>query len=79
MLAGQTAQTVTLTAELEYLKTRKSDCLTRPDGVLASQAASMRAARDFQNRERAFLETHKLIARAVDPGKNSVTTQSKDP
>ncbi len=79
LLAGQTAQTVTLTAELEYLKTRKSDCLTRPDGVLASQAASMRAARDFQNRERAFLETHKLIARAVDPGKNSVTTQSKDP
>jgi len=35
--------------------------------VLAGQAAMNRARDDFQNRQRAFLETHGLITRGNGP------------
>jgi rhomboid protease GluP len=69
LIAGQTAQIATLSAGLEYLETRTPECLTGPSGVLAGQAAMIRAGHDFQNRQRAFLETHGLLTRSHDPGR----------
>ena len=54
LIAGQTAQTATLAAGLEYLETRSPVCLTGPSGVLAGQAAMSRAVDDFQNRQARF-------------------------
>jgi len=67
LIDGQTAQLATLTAGLEYLETRTSESLTGPSGVLAGQAAMMRAGHEFQDRQRAFLETHGLVARGNGP------------
>ncbi len=69
LIAGQTAQIATLAAGLEYLETRTPECLTGPSGVRAGRAAMMRAGHDFQNRQRAFLETHGLVMRSPDPGR----------
>jgi len=67
LIDGQTAQLATLTAGLEYLETRTSESLTGPSGVLAGQAAMMRAGHEFQDRQRAFLETHGLNTRGDGP------------
>jgi len=67
LIDGQTAQLATLAAGLEYLETRTSESLTGPSGVLAGQAAMMRAGHEFQDRQRAFLETHGLVARGNGP------------
>jgi len=67
LIDGQTAQLATLTAGLEYLETRTSESLTGPSGVLAGQAAMMRAGHEFQDRQRAFLETHGLNTRGNGP------------
>ena len=69
LIAGQSAQIATLAAGLEYLETRTPECLTGPSGVRAGRAAMMRAGHDFQNRQRAFLETHGLLTRSHDPGR----------
>ena len=69
LIAGQNAQIATLAAGLEYLETRTPECLTGPSGVLAGRAAMSRAVDDFQNRQRAFLETHGLVTRSPDPGR----------
>ncbi|MBV8129828.1 MAG: rhomboid family intramembrane serine protease [Planctomycetaceae bacterium] len=69
LIADQTAQIATLAAGLEYLETRTPELLTGPSGVKAGQAAMTRAGRDFQNRQRAFLETHGLVTRSPDPGR----------
>jgi hypothetical protein len=68
LIDGQTAQIATLAAGVEYLQTRTPECLTGPSGVLAGKAAMIRANHDFQNRQRAFLETHGLVTRGPDPG-----------
>ena len=68
LIDGQTAQIATLAAGLEYLQTRTPEILTGPSGVLAGKAAMIRAGHDFQNRQRAFLETHGLVTRGPDPG-----------
>jgi|GEM_PF-948916 len=67
LIDGQTAQLATLAAGLEYLETRTSESLTGPSGVLAGQAAMMRAGHEFQDRQRAFLETHGLNTRGDGP------------
>src|SRR5271157_1626883 len=67
LIDGQTAQIATLAAGLEYLETRAPEGLTGPSGVLAGQAAMNRAGHDFQDRQRAFLETHGLVARGHGP------------
>jgi hypothetical protein len=67
LIDGQTAQIATLAAGLEFLETRTPEGLTGPSGVLAGRAAMIRATHDFQNRQRAFLETHGLIARGNGP------------
>jgi rhomboid protease GluP len=69
LIDGQTAQIATLAAELEYLETRTPEGLTAPSGVLAGQAAMMRAGHDFQNRRRAYLEAHGLVTRSPNPGR----------
>lgn len=69
LIDGQTAQIATLAAGLKYLETRTPECLTGPSGVRAGRAAMMRAGHDFQNRQRAFLETHGLVTRSPDPGR----------
>jgi len=67
LIDGQTAQIATLAAGLDYLETRAPESLTGPSGVLAGQAAMNRAGHDFQDRQRAFLETHGLVARGHGP------------
>jgi rhomboid protease GluP len=67
LLEGQTAQIATLAAGLEYLETDAPEGLTGPSGVLAGQAAMMRAVHDYQDRQRAFLETHGLITSGDGP------------
>ena len=69
LIDGQTAQIATLSAALEYLETRTPEHLTGPSGVLAGQDAMTQASREFQNRQRAFLETHGLVTRNPDPGR----------
>ena len=69
LIDGQTAQIATLAAGLEYLETRTPECLTGPSGAAAGRTAMMRAGHDFQNRQRAFLETHGLVTRSPDPGR----------
>jgi len=67
LIDGQTAQLATIAAGLEYLETRVPEGLTGPSGVLASQAAMIRAVHDFQNRQRVYLKIHGLITRGDGP------------
>ncbi len=67
LIDGQTAQLATLAAGLEYLETRNPERLTGPSGVLTGQAAMLRAGHEFQDRQRAFLETHGLNTRGDGP------------
>ena len=68
LIDAQTAQVATLAAGLEYLATRAPEGLTGPSGVLAAQAAMVRAGHEFQNRQSAYLKTHGLAARSPNPG-----------
>jgi hypothetical protein len=77
LIAGQTAQIATLAAGLEYLETRTPEGLTGPSGVLAGQAAMIRAFHDFQNRQRAFLEIHGLVTPSPDPGRRGLGESSR--
>jgi hypothetical protein len=63
LIDAQTAQLAALTAGLAYLETPTPEGLTGPSGVRAGQTAMIRDFIDFQNRHRAYLETHGLIAR----------------
>ena len=68
LIEGQSAQIATLAAGLEYLKTPNPEALTGPSGVLAGQAAIIRAGREFQNRQRVYLETHGIVTGSPEPG-----------
>ncbi len=67
LIDGQTAQVATIAAGLEYFETRAPEALTGPSGVLAGEAAMIRAGQEFQDRQRAFLETHGLNTRGNVP------------
>jgi rhomboid protease GluP len=67
LIDGQTAQVATIASGLEYLETRAPKALTGPSGVLADEAAMMRAGHEFQDRLREFLETYGLNTRGNGP------------
>jgi len=60
----QTGQIATLAASLRFLETRSQ---AGRAGVLEGGTAMIRAGHDFENRQRAFLETHGLVARSSNP------------
>ncbi len=67
LIDGQTAQVATIASGLEYLETRAPKALKGPSGMLAGEAAMIRAGQEFQDRLRAFLETYGLNTRGNVP------------
>jgi rhomboid protease GluP len=68
LMQGQVAQLAAIDASMRYLESRDLQHLTGPNGLLVSQAAEMRAIREFEACQQSFIATHQVRPPADDPG-----------